>query len=296
MAVALKKPVSEVTALADDTTSSAVSEEQKTLTRRVILTANLTAKQLADGTAVPFTGGAAAFRPAAVEDGLDYSKGIVQKITVNSLSSNYDEPVHMAMNLFNGRLVSDEGKYQNPLKLSNETGWLYTPSSHDFGMTGEAGKQGFTNLLTILPNESARLSQVVYKPDNVINNRYIEQYGGYTMSSVRNGIVPFPGKDYYYVPHDHVIMSICRNNWDSLGINSDLELKREGEYLKVKDTVVNQVVDALNTQILSQLPFTQFEDLAVQYQAPKSAHAADTDTFKIVSELKVDYMFPNIQQ
>lgn len=57
--------------------------------------------------------------------------------------------------------VDAEGAYADPAKIDNSCGWLYTPSCDDFGSTASSSSRGFTNLVTILPREQTRASQVL---------------------------------------------------------------------------------------------------------------------------------------
>jgi len=272
----------------------AVTEEeagQHEFSRRILLHATLTAAEFEAGKILPFAGGAAAFQPDdETLQKQDYSKGIVRRITMQSVSSDYDQPVHIAMNLFNGRGAA-VGKYTNPSQMHNAVGWLYTMDGAGVS-SGKSG--GFTNLVSVLPNEVARMQQVVYEPSNPLNQRYIEQFGGFTAESLKAGIVPFKGKDFYYVPHDHIVMGVIRNNWESLGINADLEIKRENEFIKVNTGVVDKVIKELDDHVLKQMPFTNFDKLSVHYSAPASVGIKSDAEFNVVTEFKIDYMFPKV--
>jgi len=269
-----------------------VEEESslKEFSRRVLLHAIVTPEEFKSGKILPFAGGADAFRPDKEDVGeQDYTKGIVRRITLQSVSSDYDQPIHVAMNLFGD--AATEGQYANPSKLKNSVGWLYTADGASVA-SGKAG--GFTNLVSILPNEVARMQQVVYEPTNALNQRYIEQFGGYTADSLKTGIVPFKGKDYYYVPHNHIVMSVIRNNWESLGINADLEVKRENEFIKVNTGVVDKVIKELDDHVLKQMPFTDFSKLSLHYSASASPGIKSDTKFNVVTEFKVEYTFPNV--
>jgi hypothetical protein len=267
-----------------------VAATEQTLSRRLVMSVSLTPDDFRSGKILPLVGGPKAFFPAG--EGLEkgsFSKGIVRRISVQSVSSDYDQPVHIAMNLFS----SGKGAYTNPDKLSNKVGWLYTDAGDGVSSSGQAGS--YTNLLSVLPNEVGRMNQVVYEPTNELSSRYIAKFGGYTTDSLRAGIVPFAGKSYVYVPQDHVVMSVIRNNWESLGINADLEAKRENEFIKVDGGVVNKVIAELDDHVLKQMPFTNFETLGVHYSAPESPMAADDQRFTIVTEFKIEYMFPKVE-
>jgi len=262
---------------------------QKEFSRRILLHATLTPAQFKSGSILPFAGGASAFKPDdATLEKQDYTKGIVRRITMQSVSSDYDQPVHVGMNLFKDCATGD--KYENP-GMCNSVGWLYT-ADKDGVSSGKAG--GFTNLVSILPNEVARMQQIVYEPSNPLNNRYIEQFGGFTAESLKTGIVPFKGRDFYYVPQDHVVMGVIRNNWESLGINADLEVKRENEFIKVNTGIVDKVIQELDDHVLKQMPFTNFSKLSLHYSAAASPGIDLDATFNVITEFKIDYMFPKV--
>jgi len=267
-------------------------EKPREFSRRVLLHATVSPAEFKSGKILPFAGGAAAFRPDELSEH-DYSKGIIRRITMQSVSSDYDQPVHIAMNLFDEDDTAHDTAhaYANPSKLKNAVGWLYTAD----GDSVASGKDGvFTNLVSILPHEVGRMQQVVYEPTNSLNQRYIEQFGGYTPDSLKAGIIPFKGKDYYYVPHDHIVMSVIRNNWESLGINADLEAKRENEFIKINTGVVDKVLKELDDHVLKRMPFTNFSKLSLHYSASASPGVELDTPFNIVTEFKVDYTFPKV--
>jgi len=263
-------------------------------TRRVVCTAEFTAAEIAKGVTVPFTASAQKIFTPNTDAVYDLSKGIISEISVNAVSSDHDRPVHVSANLFNGRLVDAEGAYADPAKIDNSCGWLYTPSCDDFGSTASSGSRGFTNLVTILPREQTRGSQVLYSPENIANSRFIAQYGGYSANNLRDGIVTFSGKDYVYVPHDHVVMNVISSNWDALGVSTDLETKRESEYFKLDRGIVDDVVSQLRTEVLANMPFSDFNKLQLQYKSSMSPHAEPSDKFSVCQEFKVSYMFPKV--
>jgi hypothetical protein len=283
------------------TAAAAVSEgvtqetpSMQKFTRRVVCTADFTAAEIAKGVTVPFTASAAKIFTPNTDAVYDLSKGIISEISVNAISSDYDRPVHVSANLFNGRLVDAEGAYADPAKIDNSCGWLYTPSCDDFGSTASSGSRGFTNLVTILPREQTRATQVLYSPENIANSRFIAQYGGYSANNLRDGIVTFSGKDYVYVPADHVVMNVISSNWDALGVSTDLETKRESEYFKLDAGIVDDVVSQLRTEVLANMPFSDFNKLQLQYKSSMSPHAEASDKFSVCAEYKVSYAFPKV--
>ena len=149
-----------------------------------------------------------------------------------------------------------------------------------------------------MPYERSRQPQQVYNPENLINNRYIEQYGGYTLKSLWEGIVPFPNENYYYVDCNHVILKVIESNWELLGMSPLTEVKKENKYVKVSTSVVDVVVDELYKSVLSKIPFTSFNKLTASFARPHGV-SLDQDKLerdvKCVCELKVSYMYPSLQ-
>ena len=211
---------------------------------------------------------------------LDFSKGIVTGMTLKAVYSNVEEPVSVGVNLF-----------QNKPQIVNTEGWLFTEADTDMGRTHTSETNGFINLVNVLPFEKARPDTKIYSPENILNNRFIEQYGGYTLDKLWEGIVPFKGKDWMYVESGHIILSVIQKNWELLGINADAEQKRENQYVKVSKSVVNSVIKQLYEQVIQQIPYTSFEDLSARFQA----NDVPEGNYKVMCEFLVQYKYPAIQ-
>ena len=121
-----------------------------------------------------------------------------------------------------------------------------------------------------------------------MNSRWIQEYGGYTLEKLHEGITRFQGKDYCYVPDDHVVVSIIKNNWESLGINLNDESMKEGEFLKVNKTVVDNCINQLYSSVISQIPYTSLSNLGARFQA----NTEGSTPYKVVAELELRYRFP----
>ena len=152
-----------------------------------------------------------------------------------------------------------------------------------------------------MPFEKSRPGVNVYEPTNALNSRYIEQYGGYTQESLWDGIVPFPAENYYYVPYDHVVMNVIRQNWETLAINADLEQRRESKYLKVSSEVCKSVINALSSDVLDRLPFTEMNNLAARFQTKSAVDYDQTQmdgpeqVFHVSTEISIKYMYPTVR-
>lgn len=266
------------------------SQAGSTHVRRIVVTCNASADELAEGKTVKIRNAADVFKPAYdVEDldeeqqasfkKLDLTKGIVTGIKLKSVYSNCPENVTMALNL-----------YENNPQITNNEGSLYTPQETDMGMSHVSESDGFINLVNVLPYERARPDQPCYTPANVLNNRFISEYGGYTLEKLWDGIVPFKNEDYFYVESDHVILRVISRNWEMLGINTEQERKRENKYVKVSKDVVNNVIKQLYEQVICQIPYTSFDQL----QAKFTANDAQEGTYKLTAELLVEYKYPTM--
>lgn len=261
-------------------------------TRRIVIEANLSGDQLEEGTPVKIKNAVDIFKPSfdveqLSEDEqssmakLDFKKGIVTSIKMKSVYSDCPEGVTMSLNLFTNRP-----------QITNTEGWLFTETKTDFGRAHTQGTDGFTNLVNLLPYERARTDSQLYTPENILNNRFIEQYGGYTLDKLWEGIVPFPKQSYFYVEANHIILKVIQRNWEMLGINTDTEKRRENQYVKVSKQVVNNVIKQLYEQVISQIPYTSFDNLQAKF------HSKDVPegNYKVMCELLVEYKYPAINK
>lgn len=266
------------------------SQVASTHARRVVITCTATAQELMEGKSVGIQNAEDVFKPNySVEDldeeqkasfkKLDLSKGIVTGIKLKGIYSNCPENVTLSLNL-----------YDNKPQITNNEGSLYTPQSTDMGMSHVSENDGFINLVNVLPYERARPDIPCYTPANVLNNRFISEYGGYTLEKLWDGIVPFKGEDYFYVESDHVILRVISRNWEMLGINTEQEKKRENKYVKVSRDVVNNVIKQLYEQVICQIPYTSFDTLNAKF----SGNSVEEGTYKLSAELLVEYKYPTM--
>ena len=178
--------------------------------------------------------------------------------------------------------------FSNSANVANAKGWLYAKEVNDMSSNHAHMNEGFTNVVSILPHEKQRMSEVVYHPEGLMNSRWIQQYGGYTLDKLHEGITRFSGKDYCYVPENHVVVSIIKNNWEQLGINLQDETMREGEFMKINKTVVDNCINQLYSNVISQIPYTNLSDLGARFQA----NTEGSSMYKVVCEMEIKYRFP----
>ena len=276
-------PAADLSELSGDTQSS-----ETTHARRIVVQANVTAEDLEAGYSVAIPGAGDIFKPNYDMDKLsdaqreslsklDFSKGIVTGMTLKSVYSDVGEAVSVGVNLF-----------ENKPSIVNNEGWLFTETSTDMGTVHTSAVDGYINLVNVLPYEKARLDTKVYTPENILNNRFIEQYGGYTLDKLWEGIVPFKGQDYFYVEADHVILRVISKNWEMLGINTDQEKKRENQYVKVSKSVVNNVIKQLYEQVIMNIPYTPLAALKARF----SANNVPEGNYKVLCEFHIQYKYP----
>lgn len=268
-------------------TVSTTSAVNQGLTRRVVIECNTSGMNLALGKVVNVQNGVDIFKPAMRQDlsaeeqvsynAQNFDKGIISSVVLKSVSSNCPEPVTVGLNLFEG----------TP-NIVNSSGWLYAQQTND--MTNDHARQndGFTNLVTVLPHEKQRLNEVLYTPENIMDNAYIDKYGSFTLEKLWDGVVPFPNEPYYYVDQDHVVMKIIGQNWDTLGIAPEHEEARDGHWIKVSKEVVSNCIDQLYENVIKEIPYTNFKDFGARFQA----NTAGDSEYKVVCELLVNYKFP----
>ena len=255
---------------------------------RVVFEANATADQLARGHTVRLAGATDIFK--SEDPSVDYSKGIITGISCSAVYSDCSEPVTVSLNLFN---TSE----QQP-NVQNEQGWLHAPSHTDFGSRAAVGSNGFKNMLNVLPYEKSRCNVVAYKPSDVANDRYIQQYGSYNNENLWDGVVAFPGEQYYLVHQGHVVLNVIKNNWEQLGINVDDEHRFNGTYVQVPAHVFDRVIKDLEAQVLSRMPFTNLNDIRANFTSKQASKFNSTHEegingrYKVMVELSFQYQFP----
>jgi len=268
------------------------SEAGSTHARRVVIECNATGEELMDGAVVSLRNAQDVFKPnfnieeldeeqQASFAKLDFNKGIVTGIKLKSVYSNCDENVTVSMNL-----------YDNTPQITNTEGSLFAPTKTDMGVAHQAESDGFVNLVNIMPYERARPNMNCYTPENILNNRFISEYGGYTLEKLWEGIVPFKNEDYFYVQSDSVILKVISRNWEMLGINTDIEKRRENKYIKVGKEVVNNVIKQLYEQVICQIPYTTFDSL----QAKFCANDVSEGDYKLTAEFLVEYKYPTLAE
>tara|TARA_B110000090_G_scaffold208165_1_gene261250 strand:- start:765 stop:1682 length:918 start_codon:yes stop_codon:yes gene_type:complete len=290
----IQRPVNTLEITPKTTTLSApvadsVESPKEAYTTRVVFEANASADQMQNGVIVQLANAAHVFNGSNSEQ--DVSKGILTGITVKSIYSDCSEPVTVALNLYNS-------SGQEP-SIKNNEGWLHTPTQTDFGaMASSRDDEGYRNLLSVMPFEKSRSELSVYQPNEIANDRYIQQYGNLSSESLYKDVVSFPGEQYYLVSQDHAVLNVIRQNWEQLGINVDSEARFGGKYVQIPTKVFDRVVSDLKSQVLTRMPFTNLNDVRAKfYSKPTSHYAAQhvdgaNGMYKVCVELSMSYTFP----
>lgn len=277
-----------MTKLKTEMTSTTASDKES-FTTRVVFESNATAQQLEHGVIVQLANASNVF---SSQEEVDVSKGILTGITVKSIYSDCSEPVTFGINLFNSS--------EKEPSIKNLEGWLHTPQRTDFGTEAMSGdSDGYRNLLAVMPYEKSRSELNVYEPNEIASDRYIKQYGNCSTENLYDGVVAFPGEQYYLVSQDHVVLNVIRQNWEQLGINVDSEARFNGKYVQVPAHVFDRVITDLQSHVLARMPFTNLNDVRAKFQSKPTAHYSDSHPdgaeglYKVCVELQMNYQFPS---
>ena len=238
---------------------------------KVLLKTNLTGRELNKGHKV------------SLSDYIDKDHNVVvNEIGTSAIGSNVPTDVMASMNVFNTR---SKPMHYKDTQIKNANGWLAGDVTID-------PNTGFQPIVNIMPNEYARGVHAHYKPESLLEDRLVRKYGGFSNSQdLMQGIVPFPGEPYYYVDRNHVVLNVIAKNWEQLGINLPSERLREDKWVKVASSVVDKVVDELQSNVIDQLPFTNLANLEVMFKANDS-QLEDNVTYPMTTEFFISYTNP----
>jgi hypothetical protein len=291
-AITAATEISEQPSLMASSLKPSADSPKEDFTTRVVFESNATAKQLELGVIVQLSNAAHVF---AGNGEVDANKGILTSVTVKSIYSDCSEPVTFALNLFNSS--------EKEPAIKNNEGWLHTPQKTDFGTEAMAkDKNGYRNLLAVMPYEKSRAELNVYEPNEIASDRYIQQYGNCSTENLYDGVVAFPGEQYYLVSQDHVVLNVIRQNWEQLGINVDSEARFNGKYVQVPAHVFDRVINDLQSHVLARMPFTNLNDVRAKFTSKPTAHYVDSHPdgpsgmYKVCVELQMNYQFPSAKE
>lgn len=278
----------------------------KTYTRRILLHSTANGEELAAGKHQMIPNAERIFKPDFSQgdaelkkelDNLDLSRGIVSKVEIMSVYSNCPAPVVLGLKLFQRPDSTKAASYED-LRITNNSGWLYSCAESKMGAQASHSKSGVTNIYAFMPYERTRMQNggsVVYEPSNVISNKYIQQYGSFNWKNLWSGVVQFPGESFYYVDKSHVVLRIIENNWEILGMDIKNEQAREGRYVKIATNVCDRVIKELYDNIISRIPYTKWKNIAAVFSSDNIDESMQ-DTYKFSVEMKVSFIYPNLTQ
>tara|TARA_B100000902_G_scaffold397854_1_gene462844 strand:- start:891 stop:1883 length:993 start_codon:yes stop_codon:yes gene_type:complete len=278
----------------------------KTYTRRILIHCNASSEELAAGKHQVIPNANRIFQPDFSQadnelkkelDNLDLSRGIVSKVSIESVYSNCPAPVVLGLKLFQRPDSTKAASYED-LRITNNSGWLYSCSESKMGSQASHSKSGVTNIYAFMPYERTRHQNggtVVYEPSNVISNKYIQQYGSFNWKNLWSGVVQFPGESFYYVDKSHVVLRIIENNWEILGMDVKNEQPREGRYVKIATNVCDRVIKELYDNIISRIPYTKWKNIAAVFSSDNIDESMEGD-YKFSVEMKVSFIYPNLTQ
>tara|TARA_B100000405_G_scaffold276543_1_gene218444 strand:+ start:904 stop:1503 length:600 start_codon:yes stop_codon:yes gene_type:complete len=174
----------------DDNTNSAISASASR-TARVLVTANASGEQLANGGVV---------QVASLGNDPELRNAIVKKVSTTA----WNNPIGATV-LVSAQLAGDSAA---PITSSarNELGWL----EHDAESFAARPSDSFSPLLAMMPWETSRAKTLLYSPQQIANENLVERYGSVDADKLHEGIIPFPEEDYYYLDKDHVVADVIR--------------------------------------------------------------------------------------
>ena len=248
----------------------------KTHSARVLVTANAKGRDLMNEGVV---------QVASLGSDPELKNAIIKKVSTTA----WNNPLGATV-LVSAQLAGDNAA---PISASarNELGWL----EHNSESFGARPSDKFSPLLAMMPWETSRAETVLYSPQQIANEDLVERYGSVKAETLHEGIIPFPGQDYYYLDKDHVVADVISRNWDQLGLDPSSERTREGKWLKVQRSVVDVCLEQLKSNVLTKLPKTDLQNgLSVHFAADKSCGEelhADAN-YPISCELTVEYTVP----
>lgn len=211
------------------------------------------------------------YSPEELMDGVDFDlsdyavgkmpegRVIVSEVATTAIGSHVGSNLMLSCNIFN---TGGEDKHYLQNGVDNSKGWATVRHQDELVPLGKVP------IVSIMPNEYNRSRVVHYQPSSGINNDLVKRYGHLSSGdNLRKGVVAFPGEDYYFVAKDHVVLDIIEKNWDTLGQSVPHERVREGNWIKVSNTLVDKVLDELDSSVLKNMPLTDLSNLSFTIKA-----------------------------
>ena len=212
----------------------------------------------------------------------DDTRVIVESIKSMAIGSNAGSSLMVSANLFN----TGEQTHYLSSGVTNANGWLTTTKQSSLVPLG------YAPILNIMPNEYSRSEAQHYTPGSGVDDGLVQRYGHLSNAgNLRDGIVSFPGENFYYVPKDHVVLDIIERNWDAFGQDVPGERVREGNWIKVADRMVDKVLDELSSKVLQHMPVTNLNNMNFVMKADKdlAQHLDNSHDYPVSVTLSIAY-------
>ena len=214
---------------------------------------------------------------------LPSSRVIVSEVASTALGSHVGSNLMVSANIFN-----TGGSLSHYLEsgVQNSEGWVTVQDQDDMVPLGSAP------ILNLMPNEMCRARHVHYSPSSGVDDQLVQRYGHLSSGdSLRKGVVAFPGENYYFVAKDHVVLDIIEKNWEALGQSVPHERVREGNWIKVSNTLVDKVLDELDSSVLKHMPLTDLGNLKFTVKAGRelAQELDDSESYPLSIALSLSY-------
>ena len=214
---------------------------------------------------------------------LPQNRVIVSEVASTALGSHVGSNLMVSANLFN-----TGGSLSHYLEsgVQNSEGWVTVKDQDQLVPLGSAP------ILNLMPNEMGRSRHVHYSPGSGVDDQLVQRYGHLSSGdSLRKGVIAFPGENYYFVDKNHVVLDIIEKNWEALGQSVPHERVREGNWIKVSNSLVDKVLEELDSSVLKHMPLTDLGDLKFTVKAGRelAEHLDDSEAYPLTIALSLSY-------
>jgi hypothetical protein len=117
--------------------------------------------------------------------------------------------------------------------------------------------------------KSHNLNEIIVTTNPFVNSEYIKTYNGkVTGANLRKDIIDFPNDNFQFVPKDHPVIDIMRDNADVLHVNMDEAQLVDGRWYKIGRNMTERCLSELETELVSNLPLINLNEFKVSVQRP----------------------------
>jgi hypothetical protein len=219
----------------------------------------------------------------------DSAKPHTRVFDISSNSDNiFTKPDHPSVDLSRAVMVgmellqtSNSFPYSVALQFSG-------PGTQSLNTLGR--RTGQRVAITMPPGDSSRCNQTLFSPPSSVQSSHFKDYAHCTKETIMSDIVPFAGKPWAYVPVNHPVIKIINKNAARLNlVLSESDLQEGGAYYRVDREIIDRVVDELQNNVLSKMPFVDLSKMKV------NLIRADGNKFCAISGSKLEGL-PEPQQ